>query len=460
MSDLVIRDIRVLILDWRAEPMIDAWLLVEDGRVKASGVGKPPVARETLDARGYVLLPGFVAAHHHLYQGLSRGIYAPGSLIDWLNVHYRAWSKMSVADTRLGALVSATTALLGGCTTVAGFEYLHPPDEDHVSPVVEAADQAGIRLLYVRGCAPRLEGPLGERLVAEGVNVSRLQESADQALTRTAETLARPTNERLRWAAGPTTPVVDDGGDFHRELDALASKTGSHLHTHFHPIPGTTRVHESAYEMAERVGLVRSGNWLAHGSRLRASDVKRFGDAGVGIVHNPSCSALLGYPTPPLHKWIAGNDRIAISVDGAASNDRGGMLGEAQLAWQLQQARMALKNRWDTTRAPATLLDACTRGAAKAIGWQDVGTLEVGNLADFTLWKVSDIDFAGTSRGSFSKFDWLLMRCFSGSRAWFVFVGGAPVVSEGRVLGVDMKGLVKASQIAASRLYDIEEQEI
>ena len=121
---------------------------------------------------------------------------------------------------------------------------------------------------------------------------------------------------------------------------------------------------------------------------------------------------------------------------------------------------MALKNRWDTTRAPATLLDACTRGAAKAIGWQDVGTLEVGNLADFTLWKVSDIDFAGTSKGSFSKFDWLLMRCFSGSRAWFVFVGGAPVVSEGRVLGVDMKGLVKASQIAASRLYDIEEQEI
>ena len=52
------------------------------------------------------------------------------------------------------------------------------------------------------------------------------------------------------------------------------------------------------------------------------------------------------------------------------------------------------------------------------------------------------------------------MRCFSGSRAWFVFVGGAPVVSEGRVLGVDMKGLVKASQIAASRLYDLEEQEI
>ena len=44
MSDLVIHDIRVLVLDWRAEPMIDAWLLIEDGRVKASGVGKPPVA--------------------------------------------------------------------------------------------------------------------------------------------------------------------------------------------------------------------------------------------------------------------------------------------------------------------------------------------------------------------------------------------------------------------------------
>ena len=160
MSDLVIHDIRVLILDWRAEPMIDAWLLIEDGRVKASGVGKPPVAREALDARGYVLLPGFVAAHHHLYQGLSRGIYAPGSLIDWLNVHYRAWSKMSVADTRLGALVSATTALLGGCTTVAGFEYLHPRMRI-MYPNSRSCRSGRPRLLYVRGCAPRLEGLWG-----------------------------------------------------------------------------------------------------------------------------------------------------------------------------------------------------------------------------------------------------------------------------------------------------------
>ena len=454
MGDLVIHDIRALIVDWRVRPLIDAWLLIEEGRVKASGVGAAPSAKESLDARGYVLLPGFVAAHHHLYQGLSRGVHAPGSLIDWLDVHYRAWSRMSTADTRLGALVSTTTALLGGCTTVAGFEYLHPRDEDHVSPVVDAADQVGIRLLYVRGCAPRLEGQLQERLAAQDVDIARLVEPPDQALHRTAVTLSRATSDRLRWAAGPTTPVADDGGEFHRALDEVATVAGSHLHTHFHPIDGTLQADENAYEMAERVGLVRRGNWLAHGSRLQASDVARFGEAGVGVVHNPSCSALLGYPTPPLDEWTARNNRIAVSVDGAASNDRGGMLGEAQLAWQLQQARLALRNDSGTRVVPATVLDACTRGGAEAIGWQGVGTLQTGNLADFALWNASDMDFAGTPKESFSRLDWLLMRCYSGSRARYVFVGGVPVVSEGRVVGVDEVGLVKESQMAASRLYD------
>ncbi|HAN70583.1 MAG TPA: hypothetical protein DCQ36_03210 [Actinobacteria bacterium] len=453
MAELVIHHASALVTDWREPALRDGWLLIADGLVRGSGTGAPPAAGESLNASGLVVMPGFVAAHHHLYQGVSRGVHAPGGLIDWLDVHYRAWARMTAEDVGTGALVSSALAALGGCTTIAGFEYLHPAGEDFVSPVVDAVDAMGLRLLYVRGCAPRLEGPLVQRLEKDGVDVSRLVETESLALQRTAEVLARPTHDRLRWAAGPTTPVVDDGGSFNRALDQVAQEAGTSLHTHFHPIPGTVLEGESAFEMAERVGLVRAGNWLAHGSRLAAADVARFGSHQMGVVHNPSCSALLGYPTPPLVEWMSGNDRVAVSVDGAASNDRGGMLAETQLAWHMQRARFGIAADGNATCTPRMVLDAATRGAARAINWDGLGVLSPGSQADIAAWSIRDVGFAGSPQSALTDLEWLLFRCYSGQNAQHVFVGGEPVVLEGRLVGADLDSLVQKANQAATRLY-------
>lgn len=453
VADLVVTGATALVTDWRDRAHRDAWMLIADGRVQAIGTGSPPPASTSLDASGMLVSPGFVAAHHHLYQGISRGVHAPGGLIDWLDVHYRAWACMTAEDVGLGALLSSTLALLGGCTTVASFEYLHPQGEDFVAPVVEAAERVGIRLLYVRGCAPRLEGPLMDRLEAQGVAIDRLVEPEDVALERTERTLSRATDERLRWATGPTTPVVDDGGEFHRALDAVARRQNTWMHTHFHPIPGTCREGESGFEMAQRVGLVRHGNWLAHGSRLTASDVAQFGQQGMGIVHNPSCSVLLNYPTPPLAEWMRVNDRIAVSVDGLASNDRGGMLAEAQLAWHMQLAGNALGAGSGFASDAAALLDAATRGGARAINWSGLGTLAVGSAADFALWDLTDIGFAGTPLSAADVPKWLIARCYSGAPATHVFVAGEPVVVDGSIPAISMSELSERSRGAATRLY-------
>lgn len=451
MADLVIHSADALVTDWREQAVRDGWILVSDGTVEAVGTGSPPSAQDRLDASGMVVVPGFVAAHHHLYQGVSRGVHAPGGLLDWLDVHYRAWSRMTSHDVGIGAEVSIALAIQGGCTTVAGFEYLHPPGEDFVTPVVEVAKRMGIRLVYVRGCAPRLEGALSERLARQGVDLSRLLEPEEVALARTAKTLDRATDGRLRWAAGPTTPVVDDGGAFHRALDEIAVGRGTHLHTHFHPIAGTCTEGESAFGMAQRVGLVREGNWIAHGSQLTPQDVAAFGTHGVGVVHNPSCSALLGYPTPPLRQWMTSNDRIAVSVDGSASNDRGGMLAEVQLAWQMQRARYAGTDAGDLL--PRMVLDAATRGAARAINWEGLGTLSPGSAGDIAVWSLSELGFAGSPASAAEVPDWLLLRCYSGGSAAHVFVGGEAVLRDGVILGTALEQLIEQAHQTASRLY-------
>jgi cytosine/adenosine deaminase-related metal-dependent hydrolase len=428
----------------------NAWIGVSDGRVEAIGRGEPPRADRVLDAEGGLVIPGSVAAHHHLFQGASRGVAAPGGLLDWLLVHYRAWARLDEATTEAAATASLALLALGGCSTVAAFEYLHPADSDLVGPVVRAAERVGLRLLYVRGSAPRLEGALAERLDGEGVEVGRLVEPEALALERTAEVLARPATDRLRWACGPTTPVLDDGGAFHRALSELADGHGAGLHTHFHPIEGTLAAGESAADLARRSGLLRRGNWFAHGSRLTPDDVSELGRAGVGIVHAPSCSALLGYPIPPLATWRGANERLAVAVDGAASNDRGAMILEAQLAWQLQQAVHAARG---PVPDAATILSMQTDGAARTIGWPELGRLEPGAPSDLAVLDLASLELAGVPAVAHDDAATLLLRTYAGGRVRHLLVGERIVVEDGRLSGVDEHATARAASRAAERLY-------
>lgn len=395
-------------------------------------------------------MPGLVAAHHHLYQGSSRGIGAEGDLLGWLSIHYRAWARMTQDDVRAAATASLVQLALGGCTAVAAFEYLHPADADFVTPVVEAARRVGLRLLYVRGCSPRLEGPLAKELALAGVDTSRLLEPEALALSRTEEVLGSPTSDMLRWACGPTTPVLDDGGDFHRRLTRIADTHGSGVHTHFHPLPGSVGSGESAAHLAERIGLAREGNWFAHGSQLTAEDVESLGHIGVGIVHNPSCSVLLGYPIPDLAAWRHGNDRVAVSVDGAASNDRGSMLAEAQLAWQLQRARESSDH---DELSPAEILGLATIGGGRAIGWPELGRLTIGGPADLCTLDLRELAYSGVPESALGDPARFLFRTYSGGRVRDLMVAGRIVVSGGSVVGINESTVATEATQSARRLY-------
>ena len=448
MTELVVEGAAVVVPAWDAAPVADAWIAISGGRIEAIGRGTAPSAGRRLDARGCLVLPGSVAAHHHLYQGSSRGVTADGGLLGWLAVHYRAWAGLTEADVEAGATLSLALLALGGTTTVAAFEYLHPADMDFVTPVLRAADRVGLRITYVRGCAPRLEGPLADRLAGEGVDIGRLVELEDAALRRTAEAVTRPATDRVRWACGPTTPVVDDGGAFHRELARVATDAGVPMHTHFHPIPGTTAEGESAVAMARRVGLLTRGNWFAHGSRLETSDVAGLAEAGVGVVHAPTCSVLLGYRTPPLRAWRATGAALGITVDGAASNDRGNMLLEGQLAWHLGRVAHGAD-----ALTPRETLGLMTEGPARMLGWAGLGRLEPGAPADLAVIDLGELELAGApATGGGDPVD-RLFRTYAGGRVRHLVAGERVVVEDGRLTGVDETAVAAAASASADRLY-------
>jgi cytosine/adenosine deaminase-related metal-dependent hydrolase len=143
---------------------------------------------------------------------------------------------------------------------------------------------------------------------------------------------------------------------------------------------------------------------------------------------------------------MAAGAPVGLGVDGSASNDSSNMLAE------LRQALFAHR----PGREPEDWLTAedvfwlATRGGARCLGRDDVGSLEPGKAADLVLVDTRRLSYAGA--GS----DPLAALVFS---PWpepvdTVMVNGRVVVEGGRLVDVDVERLVAEAEAASSALLD------
>jgi cytosine/adenosine deaminase-related metal-dependent hydrolase len=199
----------------------------------------------------------------------------------------------------------------------------------------------------------------------------------------------------LRIALAPCSPF-----SVTRELMAetaeFARSRGVRLHTH---MAETVEEEEYCLEMfgvrpveyLEELGWLGDDVWLAHCVHLSEREVARFGESRTGVAHCPSSNARLGAGIAPVVPLVRAGAPVGLGVDGAASNEAGELGGE------LRQALLMARLRGGP--AAMTALEALELGTlhgARCLGREDeLGTLEVGKLADVVLWRLDDLDRGG-----------------------------------------------------------------
>jgi cytosine/adenosine deaminase-related metal-dependent hydrolase len=133
---------------------------------------------------------------------------------------------------------------------------------------------------------------------------------------------------------------------------------------------------------------------------------------------------------------------VGLGVDGSASNESG------RLDDELRQALLVARLRGGSTSMSARqVLSMATIGGAAVLGRQhDLGSLEVGKLADVALWRVDTIAGADIA-------DPVATLVF-GTRSplELLLVGGRPVVESGLLVNADADHLARASSAAARTL--------
>ncbi len=398
---------------------------IVDGRIVGVGTIASEPGDEVVRCDGDIITAGLVNTHHHLYQWMTRGRAVGCDLFGWLVELYPVWGRLSVDDVRAAALVGLGELAATGCTTASDHHYLVPRGDDTVfDAIVDAARQVGIRLHLSRGSMD-----LGES--RGGLPPDHVVEDRDAILASTESVIARHHDgEMVHVTVAPCSPFSVTSG-LMVESAELARRHGLRLHTHLcetveeqeHCLE---RFGRRPVEMLDEWGWLGDDVWLAHGIHIDDDEMARLGSAGTGVAHCPSSNARMAAGMCRVTDLRAAGCPVGLGVDGVASNEVGGLFGEMRQA--LYTAR--LRELRPDALMPADVVEMGTRGGARCLGMDDVGSLEVGMRADLAVWPGEDLG---------DMVDALTALVLGPDRrVRHLFVEGRTVVADGEVAGTDL----------------------
>ncbi|MGY5392275.1 amidohydrolase family protein [Acinetobacter sp. NigerLNRRAM0016] len=438
---------------------------IRDGKISALGKLSPEPEDIIVDAKDCVLYPAWVNTHHHLFQSLLKG-EPQGlnqSLTSWLaSTPYRFRGAFDEATFRIAVRIGLIELLRSGCATVADHHYLYWPNMpfDGAAILFEEAETLGMRFVLCRGGATQTRG-----LESELPQALRAEKFEDYMLDveRLVQQYHQPEGNAMRKIVmAPTSSLHSTTAQQFRESAKFARQLGIGLHSHLCETVDYLDAAKHKFAMtpvqfcAEH-DWVGSDVWFAHLVKLLPEEIKILGQTHTGIAHCPQSNARLGSGIADLVALEHAGMTISIGVDGAASNEAADMLSETHAAWLMQRARKGMLavpqyegGLFEGGADAATIEDIVrwgTAGGAKVLGLDQVGTIEVGQQADFVLYQLDDPRYFGLH-------DIAIGPIASGGRAHIkaMFIAGKIVVQEDQIPDVDMKELAWQARQAVQLL--------
>lgn len=431
----------ILTMDDDRRELAGADILIRDGVIAAIGTGLTTDA-EVILAGGCVVTPGLINTHHHLYQTLTRAV--PGGqdalLFGWLRTLYPIWARFGPDEMRVSALTGLAELALSGCTLSSDHLYLYP-NGARLDDTINAAREIGMRFHPTRGAMS-----IGES--AGGLPPDTLVEEEARILNdciRVIDAFHDPApGAMVRVGIAPCSPF-SVSRDLMRDAALLARDKGVMLHTHL-----AENDEDIAYSLAnfgcrpgqyaEDLGWTGDDVWHAHCVKLDGAEIDLFARSGTGVAHCPCSNCRLGSGIAPIRAMRDAGVKVALGVDGSASNDTGNLMAEARQAMLLQRVA-----RGADALSSREALEIATRGGADVLGRPDCGRLAPGKRADIAIWNVNGVESAGS-------WDPAALLLAGPTQVQDLFVEGRQIVRDGTLTTIDLPRVLEQQRDLARGL--------
>jgi 5-methylthioadenosine/S-adenosylhomocysteine deaminase len=413
-------------------------LAVEGARIVAVGARASVVERYPDAAREEFgeacIMPGLVNCHSHIELTAMRGYLeeVEGDFFAWLlKLTAARLQRMTADDLRDSATWGAIEAARAGVTTLAdasndGEACAHALRDVGLRGIVHQEaihpdpNRAAEEFARLQAKLARLRS-LETALVGVGVSPHSPYSVSAPLLESVADLAAR---ERL-----PLTIHAAES-----EAEDLLIREGRGIFAESLALRGIAwrapRVSPILY--LKQLGVLNAHTLLAHCVRADDADIELIAESGASVAHCPKSNAKLGHGRAPYEKFLA--LRHGFGSDSVASNNTCDILEEARFALLLARSASRLDhlNALDATRA----LHDATLGGARAVGFDDCGSLEECKQADLTVVRLD-----ATHQTPAHDPTRALIFSSSGRDVVLTVVAGREIFRDGRVAHVDEERL-------------------
>jgi cytosine/adenosine deaminase-related metal-dependent hydrolase len=424
-AELVIRDAELLVT-MTGDELPGGWVAIAGGMVDAVGTaGSEPEADELLSARGCLVTPGLVNAHHHMFQNLTRafGPVLNSELMSWAGTQSDMWVRLDEEAAFVSTWIGLAELALGGCTLTTDDLYAHPRP-NLIDAQIAAARDIGFRFDPCRG-AVALGRDDGLILPAE------LVQDRDTILADTERLIEayhdRSPGAMTRIVVGPSGSSVATPGLMEAAAE-LAEKHDVRMTTHLSQFKGEEEWSLGYFglrqvDWLESVGWGSDRAWVAHCIFVTNEEIARLARWGTGVAHCPTTCCLVADGVTPVGEMRRAGVNVGLAVDGGGS-EHASMWLEAHSALLLGRLRLG-----PMSTSARDVLELATLGSARCLGREGTnGVLAPGACGDVAVWPLEGLRFAGAHTDPVEA--WL--RCGPVS-ARHTVIAGKPVVRDGEL---------------------------
>jgi cytosine/adenosine deaminase-related metal-dependent hydrolase len=401
-------------------------------------------------SRRLLAMPALANAHDHARPLSPTSFGAAGKPLEtWL----LRLGAMPAIDPYLGALAAFGRAARGGAASVmAHYTRAHGPMSliDEAREIARAAKNVGVRVtlaMFMRDRNPLVYGPSGAVLDAlPAASRAVIEAQFLVAMPGAAEQVARV--EAIAAAVESPTFTVQFGPNGPQWcsdalLDAIAqasARSGRRVHMHLLETMYQRAFADRAYPdgivpRLSDIGLLTERLTLAHCVHARPDELDLIAEAGAVIATNPSSNLHLRSGIAPIGEAIRRGCRVALGVDSSALDEDDDILREMRLGHFLHGG-------WgfESVIERAPWLEAIVANGRFANGAPGAGALKVGEPADILVLELDRLDRDAVM--PVAPIDLVFGRATM-AHVGQLIVAGRPVVSEGRVTGVDLDATQK-----------------
>jgi len=426
MADIIIKNGNVLTMDPELGDLENGVVVIDDGSIVEVAESTEATADTVIDARGGVVMPGFVNTHTHAGMTLFRGYADDLPLASWLQDHiWPAEAELTASDVVAGTNLACLEMIKSGTVAFADMYFFM----EEVGKVVESS---GLRAALSYGMIELGDAEKGKNELKKGKGfVNEWNGKADG---------------RISAMYGPHAPNTCSK-EFLIKVKEQAVADNAKIHIHVLETEAELNQMKEQYGMCS-VNMLDSIDFFgpdvlaAHCVWLSDGDMDILANNNVNISHNPVSNMKLASGVAPVTKLLDRGANVCLGTDGCASNNNLDMFDEMKTATLLQKV-----DTMDPTALPARkVLEMATVSGAKALDIKS-GMLRKGYNADVII-----VDMNRSHLTPLFDVPSQLVYSAGGSDVRTSIVDGKVLMDDHKVLCMDEQKIIDDAKEAASDL--------